>query len=68
MSPNIGKERWFSMENYINYILLGLIFVWFDTILSAIFVNGKNKLVLYLLFVSMEDQTNKQTFALILIN
>ena len=67
MSPNIGKERWFSMENYINYILLGLIFVWFDTILSAIFVNGKNKLVLYL-FVSMEDQTNKQTFALILIN
>ena len=67
MSPNIGKERWFSMENYINYILLGLIFVWFDTILSAIFVNGKNKLVLYL-FVSMEDQTNKQTFANILIN
>ena len=67
MSPNIGKERWFSMENYINYILLGLIFVWFDTILSAIFINGKNKLVLYL-FVSMEDQTNKQTFALILIN
>ena len=67
MSPNIGKERWFSMENYINYILLGLIFVWFDTILSAIFVNGKNKLVLYL-FVSMEDQTNKQTLALILIN
>ena len=67
MSPNIGKERWFSMENYINYILLGLIFVCFDTILSAIFVNGKNKLVLYL-FVSMEDQTNKQTFANILIN
>ena len=67
MSPNIGKERWFSMENYINYILLGLIFSWFDTILSAIFVNGKNKLVLYL-FVFMEDQTNKQTFALILIN
>ena len=67
MSPNIGKERWFSMENYISYILLGLIFVWFDTILFAIFVNGKNKLVLYL-FVSMEDQTNKQTFALILIN
>ena len=67
MSPNIGKERWFSMENYINYILLGLIFVWFDTILSSIFVNGKNKLVLYL-FVSMEDQTNKQTLALILIN
>ena len=61
MSPNIGKERWFSMENYINYILLGLIFVWFDTILSAIFVNGKNKLW-------QEDQTNKQTFALILIN
>ena len=56
------------MENYISYILLGLIFVWFDTILFAIFVNGKNKLVLYLLFVSMEDQTNKQTFALILIN